>query len=99
MRSTKASAAIDRLKRRSGNAHYSMTLGGGGMFCLMLSNDIDVSKQGVSQQVMSEQVKSRRLCEPMPIDEFNAFVNAYQAPTPKRVSKLEVAFQKQLTKK
>ena len=94
MRSTKASAAIDRLKRRSGNAHYSMTLGGGGMFCLMLSNDIDVSKQGVSQQVMS-----RRLCEPMPIDEFNAFVNAYQAPTPKRVSKLEVAFQKQLTKK
>lgn len=94
MRSTKASAAIDRLKRRSGNEHYSMTLSGGGMFCLMLSNDIDVSERGVSQQVMS-----RRLCEPMPIDEFVAFVNAYQAPTPKRVSKLEVAFQKQLTKK
>ena len=94
MRSTKASAAIDRLKRRSGNAHYSMTLSGGGLFCLMLPNDTDVSKQGVSQQVMS-----RRLCEPMPIDEFVAFVNAYQAPTPKRVSKLDVAFQKQLTKK
>lgn len=94
MRSTKASAAVDRLKRRSGNAHYSMTLSSAGMFCLMLPNET-----GVSEQVISEQLKSRRLCEPMPIDEFVAFVNAYQALTPKRVSKLDVAFQKQLTKK
>lgn len=84
MRSTKASAAIDRLKRRSGNAQYSMTLSGGGMFCLVL---------------VTEAGESSRLCEPMMLDEFVAFVNAYGPQTPKRVSKLDVEFSKQLTKK
>ena len=83
MRSTKASAAIDRLKRRSGNTLYSMTLSSHGMFCLVLPND-----KGVSD----------RLCEPMPIDEFVAFVNAYGPIIAKRVSKLDIAFQKQLVK-
>jgi hypothetical protein len=83
-RSTKASAAIDRLKRRSGNALYSMTLNSGGMFCLVLANEAG---------------ESNRLCEPMLLDEFVAFVNAYGPQTPKRVSKLDVAFQKQLNKK
>jgi hypothetical protein len=35
----------------------------------------------------------------MGIDEFVAFVNAYGPQTPKRVSKLEVEFSKQLLRK
>ena len=84
MRSTKASAAIDRLKRRSGNEQYSMTLSGGGMFSLVLANSAGVSS---------------RLCEPMMLDEFVVFVNAYGPQTPKRVSKLDIEFSKQLVKK
>lgn len=84
MRSTKASAAIDRLKRRSNNALYSMTLSGGGMFCLVL---------------VTEAGESSRLCEPMMLDEFVAFVNAYGPQTPKRVSKLDIEFSKQLGRK
>ena len=83
MRSTKASAAIDRLKRRSGNALYSMSMSGGGMFCLVLP---------------SETGAANRLCEPMLLDEFVAFVNAYGSQTPKRISKLDIAFAKQLGK-
>lgn len=83
MRSTKASAAIDRLKRRSGNAGYSMVLGRNGMFCLSLVNETG---------------ESERLCEPMMMDEFVAFVNAYGPQTPKRVSKLDIEFSKQLKK-
>jgi len=83
-RSTKASAAIDRLKRRSGNSQYSMTLGSNGLFSLVLAIGSGESK---------------RLCEPMMLDEFVVFVNAYGPQTPKRVSKLEVEFSKQLSKK
>lgn len=83
-RSTKASAAIDRLKRRSGNAQYSMTMTSGAMFCLVLPNEAG---------------DSTRLCEPMMLDEFVTFVNAYGPQTPKRVSKLDVEFSKQLIKK
>ena len=84
MRSTKASAAIDRLKRRSGNEQYSMTLSGGGMFSLVLANSAG---------------DSSRLCEPMLLEEFVVFVNAYGPQTPKRVSKLDIEFNKQLVKK
>lgn len=82
-RSTKASAAIDRLKRRSGNSHYSMTLNGSGMFCLVLLNELG---------------KSNRLCEPMLLDEFVIFVNAQGPQTLRRVTKLDAAFAKQLGK-
>ncbi len=84
MRSTKASAAIDRLKRRSGNEQYSMTLNRGGLFSLVLADATG---------------ESNRLCEPMMLDEFVSFVNAYGPQTPKRVSKLDVEFAKQLVKK
>lgn len=84
MRSTRASAAIDRLKRRSGNTSYSMVMGCDGLFCLALTADTGAST---------------RLCEPMMLDEFVTFVNAYGPQTPKRVSKLDIAFQKQLIKK
>jgi hypothetical protein len=84
MRSTRASAAIDRLKRRSDNPNYSMTMNSGAMFSLVLPNEAG---------------DTTRLCEPMMLDDFVAFVNAYGPQTPKRVSKLEVEFSKQLVKK
>ena len=84
MRSTRASAAIDRLKRRSDNPNYSMTMNSGAMFSLVLPNEAG---------------DTTRLCEPMMLDDFVVFVNAYGPQTPKRVSKLEVEFTKQLVKK
>lgn len=84
MRSTRASAAIDRLKRRSDNPNYSMTMNSGAMFSLVLPNEAG---------------DTTRLCEPMMLEEFVVFVNAYGPQTPKRVSKLEVEFSKQLVKK
>lgn len=91
-RSTKASAAIDRLKRRSGDNNYSMIMSHNGLFSLVLPTVVaDTETLGVSQAS-----KSNRLCEPLPIDEFVAFVNAYGPQTPKRVSQLEVAFTQQL---
>ncbi|MCF8186508.1 MAG: hypothetical protein K9J28_06805 [Sulfuritalea sp.] len=84
MRSTRASAAIDRLKRRSDNPNYSMTMNSGAMFSLVLPNEAG---------------DTTRLCEPMMLEDFVVFVNAYGPQTPKRVSKLEVEFSKQLVKK
>jgi hypothetical protein len=83
-RTTKASAAIERLKRRSGEERYSMTFASNGLFSLVL---------------MIGNGDSNRLCEPMPLEDFVAFVNAYGPQTPKRVSKLDVEFSKQLMKK
>jgi hypothetical protein len=42
---------------------------------------------------------STRLCAPMMMEDFVAFVNAYGPQTPKRVSKLDIEFSKQLTRK
>jgi hypothetical protein len=83
-RSTRASAAIERLRKRSGNENYSMSMNSGAMFSLLLSIGGG---------------DSTRLCEPMMMEEFVAFVNAYGPQTPKRVSKLDIAFSKQLSKK
>lgn len=84
MRSTKASNAIERLKKRSENPNYSMTLTNNKLFGLALR---------------TENGESTKLCEPMPMEEFVAFVNAFGPQTPKRVSKLDVEFSKQLVKK
>lgn len=94
MRSTRASAAIDRLKKRSGNDHYSMAMTSNGLFSLVLSNEAE--KAGDENVASSS--KPSRLCEPMPMDDFVVFVNAYGPQIPKRVSKLDVAFNEQLTK-
>jgi hypothetical protein len=84
MRSTKASNAIERLKKRTDNPMYSMTMASNGLFTLVL-------KDGLGD--------SERLSEPMPMDEFVTFVNAFGPQIPKRVSQLDVAFSKQLVKK
>ncbi len=84
MRTTKASAAIERLKRRSDNAEYSMTLSSGGLFSLVqLNSNSDPT----------------RLCEPMMLDDFVAFVNAFGPQIPKRLSKYDIEFSKQFIKK
>jgi len=83
-RSTRASAAIDRLKKRSGNENYSMSMNSGAMFSLLLAT-------GGGDSI--------RLCEPMIMEDFVTFVNAYGPQTPKRVSKLDIEFSKQLVKK
>ena len=79
-RATKATSAVDRLKRRTGNQKYSMSVTGSGHFFL------------------SEGAGNPPLCAPMELDEFVAFVNGIAPPAPKRVSKLDVAFEKQLKK-
>ncbi len=80
-RSTRASAAVDRLKVRSGNPGYSMARTGEGLFFI------------------SERPGAPPLCAPLELDEFVAFVNKLGPQTPRRVSKLDVAFEKQLVKK
>ena len=82
MRSTKASAAVERLKRRSGNAHYSMVRTGDGLFYLA-----EMQESGALQKIS----------EPLEQDDFVAFVNTLGPQQPKRVSKLDLAFEKQLT--
>ena len=80
-RSTRASAAVDRLKLRSGNSGYSMARTGDGLFFL------------------SEKAGAPPLCAPLELDGFVAFVNALGPQVARRVSKLDVAFEKQLVKK
>ncbi len=84
MRSTKASAALERLKSRSGNAHYSMVRTADGMFYL-------VSSEGGGTPV--------KLSDALEMEAFVAFVNVYGPQKPKRVSKLDAAFESQLAKK
>ncbi|RYE74709.1 MAG: hypothetical protein EOO80_16700 [Oxalobacteraceae bacterium] len=81
MRSTRASAAVERLKRRSGSADFSMIRSASGLFTLA---------------VMSADGDMEQLSPPLDQDEFVAFVNAYGPQEVKRVSKLDVAFEKQL---
>jgi flagellar basal body rod protein FlgF len=84
MRSTRASAAVDRLKRRSGNPDYSMVRSADGLFHLTM---------------MTDSGDMERLSPSLEQDAFVEFVNAYGPQTPKKVSKLDVAFEKQLARK
>lgn len=95
MRTTRASAAIERLKKRSGNDNYSMSMSSNGLFSLVLSNGAEAGQIDDKNTISN---KPERLSEPLPMDEFVVFVNAYGPQTPKRVSKLDVAFNEQLTK-
>ena len=81
MRSTKASAAVERLRTRSGNPDYSMSVRADGLFVLRLAS-IDGGSISVG--------------EPLPIEEFVRFVNGIKAQAPKPESKLDLAFRTQL---
>jgi hypothetical protein len=83
LRSTKASGAVERLKRRTDNTNYSLVLNGNGLFSLAL-------RTGNGE--------SERLCTPMDLDGFVTFVNNYGPQTPKKLSKLDIEFNKQLKK-
>jgi hypothetical protein len=80
-RSTRASAAVERLKRRTGQAGYSMARTGDGLFFL------------------SERPGAPPLCAPLELDEFVAFVDKLGPQQERRVSKHDIAFEKQLVKK
>jgi len=84
MRSTRATAAIERLKSRSGHADYSFILSADGQFQL-----IDASQPSLVQKIG----------QPLPLDEFVAYVNAYGPQIPRRMTKSDIAFEKQLVKK
>lgn len=84
MRSTRATAAVERLNARSTDLRYSMVRTADELFYL-------TQNAGFEAPV--------KLSEAMELDEFVRFVNAYGPQKPKRVSKLDVAFEKQLKKK
>ncbi|MFM0325095.1 hypothetical protein [Caballeronia glebae] len=80
MRSTKAIGAVERLKTRSGNAHYAAISMPGGYFYL-----VERSPEG-----------SKKISEPMPMDDFVAFVNARDPAKPRKVSKFDRALEEQI---
>jgi hypothetical protein len=82
MRSTKAISAVERLKTRTGNTQYAAVSMPGGYFYL-----IERSAEG-----------SQKLCEPLPMDDFVAFVNAREPAKPRKVSKLDIAMEEQISR-
>jgi hypothetical protein len=84
MRSTRASAAVARLKSRSGNAGYSMILNANGSFYLTMQ---------------SENGTVEKLSESLSLDAFVEFVNQFGPQKPRRVTKMDAAFEKQLERK
>jgi hypothetical protein len=80
-RSTRASAAVERLKRRTGQTGYSMARTGDGLFFL------------------SERPGEPPLCAPLELDEFVAFVDGLGPQPERRMTKNDIAFEKQLVKK
>ena len=83
MRSTRASAAIARLNRRSDGRNYLMAMTGSGLF--VLRERIDGQDKDIS--------------EALPLDEFVHFVNAQGPQEVKRITKNDAAFAKQLIRK
>lgn len=84
MRSTRATYAVERLNARSPEHRYSMIRTASEYFIL-------AQNAGDADAI--------RVSEPLELDAFVKFVNAYGPQIPKRVSKLDVAFEKQLQKR
>lgn len=83
MRSTRASAAIARLNRRSEGRNYLMAMTGSGLF--QLRERVDGQDKDIS--------------EALPLDDFVRFVNAQGPQEVKRITKNDAAFAKQLVRK
>ena len=83
MRSTRASAAIARLNRRSEGRNYLMAMTGSGLF--QLRERVDGQDKDIS--------------EALPLDDFVRFVNAQGPQEVKRITKNDAAFAKQLIRK
>lgn len=84
MRSTRAAYAIERLNARSPELRYSM---------LRTAEELFILAQNAGDAMPI------RVSEPLELDAFVKFVNAYGPQIPKRISKLDVAFEKQLQKR
>lgn len=84
MRSTRATAAVERLKVRTNNSDYSLVRGADGMFQLVLADDAG---------------HTEKIGAAVDLDAFVAFVNGYGPQTPRRMTKSDIAFEKQLIKK
>jgi len=84
MRSTRASAAVERLKVRSGNPLYALVLRPDGLFAL----------HRVRPGAPSEPVGV-----PLALDEFVAFVDAQGPQRPEPVSKRDATFRQQLKRR
>lgn len=84
MRSTRAASAIERLNERTQTREYSM---------LRTSDERFVLTRRVAGQSLA------KLNEPLELDEFVAFVNAQGPQKAKRVSKLDVQFEKNMRNK
>jgi hypothetical protein len=63
------------------------------------NNRYSMSRTGSGHYFLSEGAGEPPLCAPLELDDFVAFVNGIAPAAPKRVSKLDVAFEKQLVKK
>lgn len=81
MRSTKASSAITRLNARDPEHRYSLGINASGMFYLLRA---------------APGAKPERISPDLPLDEFVELVNKTGPQKAARVSKLDVAFEKQL---
>jgi hypothetical protein len=58
-----------------------------------------MSRTGSGHFFLTEGAGQPPLCAPLELDDFVAFVNSISPAAAKRVSKLDVAFEKQLIKK
>ena len=84
MRSTKASAAVTRLNRRDPDHHYSMGMTAAGFFYLLRAE--------------GEQAPERASPD-LTLEEFVAFADKLGPQKQARVSKHDVAFEKQLARR
>lgn len=81
MRSTKASAAITRLNARDMDYRYSLGINAAGLFYLLRA---------------APGAKPEKVSDDMPLDEFVQLVNQTGPQKKVKVSKFDVAFEKQL---
>jgi hypothetical protein len=84
MRSTKASAAVSRLNARDPDHQYSMGMTASGFFFLLRTTE-----SGAPERISGD----------LALDEFVAFANRTGPQKKVRVSKFDVAFEKQLGSK
>lgn len=83
MRSTRASAAVARLNKRSEGGHYLMVMTGSGLFLLR-----ELADGG-----------DRDVSEALPLDDFVRFVDAQGPQQAPRITKNDAAFARQLVRK
>ena len=82
MRSTKAIHAVERLKTRTGNTGFAAVSLPGGLFYLIDRADPQAAK----------------LSSPLPLEDFVVYVDSVSPAKPRKVSKLDAAFEEQIRK-